>query len=353
MGLEANILVFLNGKFHDEYSKIITKDKKVFIGSFREGLSKHKNIIEEHFSKHAKYDRDGFTALNTAYSIDGAFIYVPANSEVKEPVHLIFISDASTGEVLSQPRNLIITGESSSLKIIESYFSSDKNCSFTNTVTEINAGENSQIEHYKIQGENRQSYNINTTQVSQQKDSKYNSLTITWGGSIVRNNHNSEFRGENGECHFFGLFLAKDKELIDNHTLVDHAVPNCLSNEFYKGILDDSSSGVFNGKIMVRKDAQKTNAYQSNKNIVLSGKATINSKPQLEIYADDVKCSHGATTGQLNPEEVFYLLSRGIGRKEAEEMLLIAFANEILENIKIEPLKDAMFNSLINKLKKA
>ena len=352
-GLDANILVFINGKFSDKYSKIITKDKNVFIGSFREGLSKHKNIIEEHFSKYAKYKSDGFTALNTAYSIDGAFIYIPDKLEIKTPVHLVFISDTDNSDTLSQPRNLIVTGESSSLEIIESYFSSGSNFSFTNSVTEIYAGSNSRINHYKIQDENEQSYNVSTTQVSQQKDSKYNSLTITWGGSIVRNNHNSEFKGENGECHFLGLFLAKDKELIDNHTLVDHAVPKCFSNEFYKGILDDNSSGVFNGKIMVRKDAQKTNAYQSNKNIVLSRKATINSKPQLEIFADDVKCSHGATTGQLNPEEVFYLMSRGIGRRESEEMLLIAFANDILENIKIEPLKEVLFNSLINKLKKA
>jgi Fe-S cluster assembly protein SufD len=352
-GLDANILVFINGKFSENYSKIITKDKNVFIGSFREGLAKHKNIIEEHFSKYAKYKSDGFTALNTAYSIDGAFIYIPDKLEIKAPVHLVFISDADNSDTLSQPRNLIVTGESSTLDIIESYFSSGSNFSFTNSVTEIYAGSNSRINHYKIQDENEQSYNVSTTQVSQQKDSKYNSLTITWGGSIVRNNHNSEFKGKNGECHFFGLFLAKDKELIDNHTLVDHAVPQCFSNEFYKGILDDNSSGVFNGKIMVRKDAQKTNAYQSNKNIVLSRKATINSKPQLEIFADDVKCSHGATTGQLNPEEVFYLMSRGIGRKESEEMLLIAFANDILENIKIEPLKEVLFNSLINKLKKA
>jgi Fe-S cluster assembly protein SufD len=349
-GLKANILVFINGKYSEKFSKIISKDKDIFIGSLKSGLIQHKNIIEEHFSKYAAYNKDGFTALNTAYSIDGAFVYVPKGKVVTEPMHLIFISDNNSSDVLSQPRNLIICGESSALNIIETYHSLNSNYSFTNVVTEVYSGINSRIEHYKIQDENDKSFNVNTTQVRQEKDSYYNSLTIMWGGSIVRNNLNSVLSGKNGECHFLGLYLSKNNELFDNHTLVDHAVPNCFSNELYKGILDDNSSGVFNGKIMVRKDAQKTNAYQSNKNIILSKKASINSKPQLEIFADDVKCSHGATTGQLNPEELFYLMSRGIGRKEAGNILLIAFANDLIENIKIEPLKEMLFDTLVKKL---
>lgn len=351
-GLKANTLVFINGKYSEKFSDIITKDENVYIGSFRNGLMSHKTIIEKHFAKYAEYDINGFTALNTAYSIDGAFIYVPEGNVVKEPVHLVFISDKNDSDFMLQPRNLIVAGESSGVTVIESYHSLSNNYSFTNTVTEIHLGKNARVEHYRIQDENNKSYNINTTQVKQEKDSYYNALTITWGGSIVRNNLNSEFAGENGECHMLGLYLSKDSELFDNHTLVDHAVPNCYSNELYKGILDDNSSGVFNGKIMVRKDAQKTNAYQSNKNIVLTKKATINSKPQLEIFADDVKCSHGATTGQLNPEELFYLMSRGIGKTEAENMLLIAFANDIISNIKIEPLKEMLFDTLVKKLNK-
>jgi len=350
--LKANLLVFINGIFSRKLSDIITSDTTAYIGSFNDAYNIHKELFELHFGKYADYQNNGLTALNTSHARDGGFIYLPKDKVVEEPIHLLFVSDTRTKNILSQPRNLIIAGENSKATIIESYHSLNHNYSFTNAVTEIFANKNSGIEHYKIQDEVETSYNISTTQVNQERDSGYHSVTITWGGSIVRNNLNSEFAGENGECHMLGLYLSKDSELFDNHTLVDHAVPNCYSNELYKGIIDDNSSGVFNGKIMVRKDAQKTNAYQSNKNIVLTKKATINSKPQLEIFADDVKCSHGATTGQLNPEELFYLMSRGIGKTEAENMLLIAFANDIISNIKIEPLKEMLFDTLVKKLNK-
>jgi Fe-S cluster assembly protein SufD len=348
--LKANLLVFINGIFSRKLSDIITPDTTAYIGSFNDAYNIHKELFELHFGKYADYQNNGLTALNTSHARDGGFIYLPKDKVVEEPIHLLFVSDTRTKNILSQPRNLIIAGENSKATIIESYHSLNHNYSFTNAVTEIFVNKNSEIEHYKIQDEVETSYNISTTQVNQERDSRYRSVTITWGGSIVRNNLNSVLSGENAECTMIGLYTSKGKVLYDNHTLVDHAVPNCNSNELYKGIIDDNSNGVFNGKIMVRKDAQKINAYQSNKNIVLSDKAGINSKPQLEIFADDVKCSHGATTGQLDKEQLFYLRARGIGKAEAQNMLLIAFANDIIENIKLEPLRNKLYDTLIKKL---
>jgi Fe-S cluster assembly protein SufD len=348
--LKANLLVFINGIFSRKLSNIITSDTTAYIGSFNDAYNIHKELIELHFGKYADYQNNGLTALNTSHARDGGFIYLPKDEIVEEPIHFLFVSDTRLKNILSQPRNLIIAGENSKATIVESYHSLNHNYSFTNAVTEIFANKNSGIEHYKIQDEVETSYNISTTQVNQERDSRYRSVTITWGGSIVRNNLNSVLSGENAECTMFGLYAAKRKQLYDNHTLVDHAVPNCNSNELYKGILNDNSNGVFNGKILVRKDAQKTNAYQSNKNIVLSDNAGINSKPQLEIFADDVKCSHGATTGQLDKEQLFYLRARGIGEAEAQNMLLIAFANDIIENIKPEPLRNKLYDTLIKKL---
>ena len=351
-GLDVNLLVFINGNFSKKLSNITYENNMVFIGSLVEAYSIHKELIDIHFSKYAKYGKEGLTALNTAYAYDGAFIYLPKGKILDKPIHLLFISDSKMVDIMTHPRNLIIAGEDSKATIIESYYSFNHNYSFTNVVNEIVLEKNSDIEHYKIQDESVKSYNVNSTYVNQDRDSRFHSVTITWGGNIVRNNLNVTFSGENSECLLYGLYAVKDNELIDNHTLVDHAIANCRSNELYKGILDDNSTGVFNGKIMVRKDAQKTNAYQSNKNIILSDKAGINSKPQLEIFADDVKCSHGATTGQLDKEELFYLVSRGIGKKEAQNMLLIAFAYDIIENIKIESLKKKLYQTLVKKLSK-
>ncbi len=237
------------------------------------------------------------------------------------------------------------------IKIVEDYYSLGDKHSFTNSVTEIYCAPNSSLERYKIQNDGEKAYHIGTTQVMQEKDSRFSDTTISWGGAITRNNLNSVFNGPNTECHFYGLYLLSGKQHVDNHTLADHAMPHCYSNELYKGIIDDKATGVFNGKIMVREDAQKTNAYQSNGNILLSEDATIYSKPQLEIFADDVKCSHGATTGQLNKEEMFYLQSRGIGKEEARILLLNAFAGDVIYTIKIEPLREMLLHKLAAKLK--
>lgn len=348
----VNRLVFVNGFFSSKLSKIVSKNKNVYIGNFTDGRVKLGEVIEKHFSKYADFSNSSLTALNTAFAKDGAFIYFGKDETVEEPVHLIFISDARNDSYLSQPRNLFVMEKGSSVKIAEEYYSIGDKHSFVNSVTEIFVDENASLEKYKIQNEGDKAYHIGTTQVMQEKDSRFSDTTISWGGAITRNNLNSVFNGTNTECHFYGLYLLTGKQHVDNHTLADHAKPHCYSNELYKGIIDDHATGVFNGKIMVREDAQKTNAYQSNGNILLSEDATIYSKPQLEIFADDVKCSHGATSGQLNENEMFYLQARGIGKEQARVILLNAFAGDVLDSVKFDSLRERLQLTLENKLSK-
>jgi len=347
-----NLLVFVNGQFDKSLSSIVTDIEKAFIGSFSEAKNKFGKIIEDHFAKYADYKTHSLVALNTAFAKDGAFVYVKKDGEVKEPVHILNISDARNENYFLQPRNLIIVDEGASVNVIEDYYTIGGKHSFTNVVTEIFCGKNSRVEHYKIQNDGDNSYHIGTSQVLQEKDSRFSNTTVSWGGSVTRNDLNSVFNDTNTECHFFGLYLLTGKQHVDNHTLADHKMPHCYSNELYKGILDDRSTGVFNGKIMVREDAQKTNAYQSNNNILLSDDATIYSKPQLEIFADDVKCSHGATSGQLSEEEMFYLRSRGIGEDQARTILLHAYARDVIDSVKVGELKDILVKKLEKKLKK-
>lgn len=348
----VNLLVFVNGQFERKLSKICSKNDNVFIGSFSDGMKTHRDIIESHFSKYVNYTNSGLTALNTAFAGEGCFVYAGKGEQISEPVHILCISDAREEVYFSQLRNLIVAEDNSSVNIAEDYYTIGDKHSFTNTVTEIFCEKNSGVEHYKIQNEGPNAYYTGTTQVHQEKDSRYSDTTISWGGAIIRNDLNSVFEGTNTECHFYGLYLLSGKQHVDNHTFADHKSPNCYSNELYKGILDDNSTGVFNGKIMVRPDAQKTNAYQSNNNILISDDSTIYSKPQLEIFADDVKCSHGATSGQLNEDEMFYLQSRGIGRENARTLLLYAYASDVIDSIKFGELKEMIEIKLEKKLKK-
>ncbi len=347
---QINLLVFVNGRFSNKLSSIVTSNDKIYIGNFHEGKEKFGNVIDQHFSKYADYKNQSLTALNTAFAKDGAFIYAGKGMEIKEPVHILYISDSREESYLCQPRNLFVAEEGASVKIAEEYYSVGEKHSFTNVVTEIFCGANSGLERYKIQNEGGNAYNINTTNLMQERDSRFSDTTVSWGGAITRNNLCALFNGTNTECHFYGLYLLSGNQHVDNHTLADHAMPNCYSNELYKGIIDDKATGVFNGKIMVREDAQKTNAYQSNGNILLSADATVYSKPQLEIFADDVKCSHGATTGQLNEDEMFYLQARGIGKEEARILLLNAFAGDVLDSVKIEGLRVKLEKTLSEKL---
>ncbi|HRE40437.1 MAG TPA: Fe-S cluster assembly protein SufD [Ignavibacteria bacterium] len=349
---EGNIIVLINGHYSVKFSKIVTQKDGVFIGSFSEAREKHNDLIQNYFAKYADYYRNSLTALNTAFAIDGVFIHLEKNVTVDEPLLILNIADSREENLIAQPRNLFILEEGSSILMADDYYTIGDHPFFTNSVTEIILKQNASLEHYKIQNDGSNAYHIGTIQVEQERDSRFSNTTISWGGGLIRNNLNATLNGENSESHFFGLYLLKDKQFVDNHTLVDHAVPNCNSNELYKGLIDDKATGVFNGKIMVRKDAQKTNAYQSNKNILLSENAKINAKPQLEIFADDVKCSHGATSGQLDENSMFYLQSRGISKVEAKILLMNAFSSEVIDSVKIDSLRQHLHNLILKKLGK-
>ena len=348
---DANIVVIYNGNYSPELSKITEESGKVFIGSFADAYSKgFDKAFEEHFGKYASDKVDGFTALNTSMINSGLFVYVSKGASLKKPVMVInFIEDSNT-EIFANHRNLIVVEEGGNAEVSEVYYANCKKASFSNVVTEIFIGKNAELHHNKIQNEGDNAYHVGTTQVEQKNHSRLYSSTISWGGSLLRNNLNSVINGEGIDCYFRGFYLTKGEQIVDNHTLADHAMPNSHSNEFYKGILDDKGTGIFNGKIMVRQDAQKTNAYQTNKNVLLTNEATINSKPQLEIFADDVKCSHGATTGQINPDEIFYLRARGISEYEAKKLLLSAYAHEIIDEVKNEELRNLLVKTLEKKL---
>jgi len=393
--LDAYIAVVENGRYVKQLSSSEIKDS-VILSSFAEAINHHSDvpavtamqagIVEKHFSNYADINSDAFIALNTAFAQDGVFIFVPDGVTVDKPIHIVNVINTNievigTSENLFvQPRNLFVIGANSRVQIIESFSvisnlsglsrnegqgqsrdSKANNIVLTNAVTEIICGKNSNVDHYIIQNEHGDAecrdeaclvptFRVSTTQVYQEANSVFSTNTITLNGAFVRNNLNIVPDAEGCETNLYGLYLLKDKQHVDNHTLVDHKKPNCYSNELYIGILDGKSTGVFNGKVHVRKDAQKTNAFQSNKNILLTDDACINTKPQLEIYADDVKCSHGATTGQLDREALFYLRSRGIGEDNARAMLMHAFTCEIIDNIKIEPLKHKLDKLIAERL---
>jgi Fe-S cluster assembly protein SufD len=297
-------------------------------------------LIKNHLGKYAGYENDPFVSINTALSQDGAYIYIPDGVMLEEPIQLIFLNDSRQGEIMSNPRNLIIVGDCSQVKILETNYTIGDKPSLTNMVTEIVADRFANVDYYKVQNNGENSYYIGTIQASQERGSVFNNSTVTIRGNFIRNNLNTRHNDEGCESNYHGFYLLEGKDFVDNHTLVDHAKPNCTSSEVYKGIIGDYATAVFNGKIVVRPDAQKTNAYQSNKNILMSDNATINTKPQLEIFADDVKCSHGAASGNLDKESLFYLKSRGIGEEKAKALLLNAFASDVVEKINISELRD-------------
>lgn len=348
-GLNENTVVFVNGIFSEKLSAIKKQATGIVIDSLNAVLKNNPELIMEHIGKYALID-NGFTALNTAFAKEGTVIIVPDNTEVKGHIHIINITGEQGKHILTQPRNLIITGKNSKVNIIESYHSTNSSENLVNAVTEAVVGENSTVEIYRLQQENESSYHINRTQAVQARNSVFTHYSVTLGGGIVRNDTNVLLNDENCTGNLYGLYLTEGKQHVDNHTLIDHAKPHCQSNEMYKGVLNGSSRGVFNGKVFVREDAQKTNAYQSNKAILLTSTATIDTKPQLEIYADDVKCSHGAAIGQLDDEAVFYLRSRGISAEMAKTVLIRAFANDIFETIENETFHDHLNNLVFEKL---
>lgn len=338
--LEHSLLVFVNGSYSAELSKLIDIPKGVRVESIAEALKNNNPIVKKHLGSYAKNENFFFTTLSSAFIKDGAFVYVPDGIVVEDPIHIIFYTKAKDKKVLTQPRNLFVAGKNSQVTIIEHYVSDDEQVYFTNAVTEIVADEGAVVDHTKLQEESSKAFHIARMEVDQERSSNFASHLISLGAEISRNDFNARFNDEGGECMLNGLFMINNEQLFDTHTMIDHAKPYCNSYEHYKGILQDKARGVFNGKVMVRQDAQKTNAFQENNTILLSDEAIMNTKPQLEIFADDVKCSHGATIGKLNDEAKFYLKSRGIGEESATAILIHAFASDVITSIKIPALRD-------------
>jgi Fe-S cluster assembly protein SufD len=346
-------LVFLNGFYSENLSTVRFLPKGVCINSLASALQTNRILLEPFLAQHASYRNNAFTALNTAFMADGAFVYLPDHTILKDPIHLLFLSASQTDPRISVPRSLLVLGSGSQASIVESYASLDRGLYFTNAVTEMVVGAECTVDHYKLQRESENSFHVATMQVIQDRDSSFSSHSLSLGGSLVRNNINLVLNGKGADCALNGLYVTKGHQHVDNHTSIDHAQPNGTSRELYKGILDDTSTGVFHGRIVVRKDAQKTNARQTNKNLLLSKNAGINTTPQLEILADDVKCTHGATIGQLNEEELFYLRSRGIDKDAARTLLTYAFASELLGAVRIKPIQCQIDLVMLNRLSRA
>ena len=346
--IDSYKIIFVDGKYSSHLSDTTHEGMDICILSAALSQSKYELLIENYFNKIA--NDDGITSLNTAFSSEGAFIHIPKNKFVDKPIQIIHFSTGNESSLMFQPRNLIIVDENSQVQIIERHQSLSENKVFTNSVTEIYADKKSIIDYYKIQNDNLQASLIDNTYVDQQRNSSFTMHTFSFGNELVRNNLNISQNDQFIETTIKGVTIIGDKQHVDHNTLINHNKPNCNSHQDYKGIYDDKSTGVFNGQVMVKKVAQKTNAFQSNNNVLLSDQATINAKPQLEIYADDVKCSHGCTVGQLDKNALFYLKSRGIPEKEATALLMYGFANNILASVNIPEIKTRINHIIANKL---
>ena len=340
-------LVFANGQYVPQLSTLHSLPDGVLVMSLAAALRQHAELVEPLLAHYAAYQDHAFAALNTAFIQDGAFVYMPPGKIIKIPIHLVFVTTRSGEGTVSHPRTLIVAGAESQATIVENYTGLEEEVYFTNTVTEIRVADRAAIDHYKLQRESRAAFHVATLKVHQQQGSSFSSHYLGFGGALVRNEVSAALDGEGCECTLNGLYMAGGRQHMDNHTAIDHAKPHCASHELYKGILDGQAHGVFNGKIYVHQDAQKTDAKQTNKTLLLSDDAVINTKPQLEIYADDVKCTHGATVGQLEEDAIFYLRSRGIGREQARSLLTFAFANDIISRVKVEPVRTQLEETLL------
>lgn len=331
-------LVFVNGEFSENLSSYAGLGPSVRVSSLADAIRSGTGRPERHLGKIAAFEQHTFTALNTAFIRDGAFIELQADAVVEQPIHLVFVSEGA-GEAAIHPRNLIVAARHSRATLIESYVSIRDSVYFTNAVTEISLGEGARLDHHKIQRESEAAFHVGTIEVSQGRNSEYRSFSFAVGGSLARTNIYTTLLGDAATCTLNGLYLADGTQHIDNQTKIEHVAPNCPSHEVYKGILDGRSHGVFNGKVYVHPEAQKTDGKQTNNNLLLSSTARVDTKPELEIFADDVKCTHGATVGRLDEMAMFYLNTRGIGPDSARMLLTYAFAADVLESIELEPLK--------------
>ena len=342
-------LVFIDGKFSSFLSQTTHDGIDVCLLSSVLNKPKYKLVLETYFNQIASKD-ETLTTLNTSFAKEGAFVNIPKGKIADKPIEIIHFSTGNEAAIMLQPRNLIIVGENAHVQIIERHQSLNENPVLTNSVTEIFAQKRAICDYYKIQNDVQSANLIDNTYISQKQESRVAVHTFSFGGNITRNNLNFYHQGERIDSTLKGITIIGDKQHVDHYTLVHHAQPNCESHQNYKGIYGDSSTGVFNGKIYVEKEAQKTDAFQQNNNILVSEKATINAKPQLEIFADDVKCSHGCTIGQLDESAMFYMQQRGIPKKEARALLMYAFTDEVMESVKIPELKQRITKIIANKL---
>ncbi len=330
-------LVFVNGRFSKSLSVAGALPAGLEATSLAEKLARASGALQSHLGGYLTIERDAFAALNTAFFEDGAYVGITRGAVIELPIYLLFVSTEAAVPAMTHPRNLVVADEGAQATIVEDYVSLGGGVALSNTATELVAGENAHIVHLMIEREHEQAFNISTLRIEQERNANVASHSLLLGGALVRNNVHPVLHGEGGECLINGLFIGHGRQHMDNYMLVEHASPHCGSRQFYNGSLDDHAHGVFHGRIVVHKDAQKTDAKQTNRNLLLSDDAQIDTKPQLEIYADDVKCTHGATIGQIEEDSLFYLRSRGLDERTARKLLLYAFASECLDRIKEGP----------------
>jgi Fe-S cluster assembly protein SufD len=349
---DASRLVFVNGFYSEELSSIEALSEGIAALDLCEALkdAKYAEILRDELARGADYNENALTALNTALFESGVFIHLPKGVSVDAPIHLLFLSSENEKPALSFPRVLMVAEEGSSATIIESYASAGEDSYFTNAVVEIKLAAAARLNYYKVQRENSKAFHVATTHAELGRASSFNSTTITLGAQLSRHNINIALSSVGAECWVDGLYIVGEGQHTDTHSLIDHAQPHCTSHQLYKGILDGKSRAVFNGKVFVRRDAQQTDAMQTNKNLLLSDEARVDTKPQLEIFADDVKCAHGATVGQLEEEELFYLTSRGLHTELARNLLTYGFAEEVIEKIRIESIKAELDEAVLHHL---
>jgi Fe-S cluster assembly protein SufD len=354
---EAVRLVIVNGRYSEALSRTAGLAPGVKVGSLAAaidgGFDADREIVQRYLGQLADFGQRSFVALNSAHAADGAYVHVPDGLVLEQPIQVVFVSSngASTTATVNHPRLLVVAGANSQSRIVETYAGAG-GVYFANAVTEVFAGENAVLDHYKVVEDSLDAFHVASMHVHASRNSNVSSHSFTIGGKLVRNDVIAILDGEGAECTLNGLYLADGERLVDNHTTIDHAKAHCPSHEIYKGILGGKARAIFNGKIIVRPDAQKTDAKQTNRALLLSDSATINTKPQLEIFADDVKCTHGAAIGQIDDEAIFYLRARGLTYAEARDLLIHAFAGEILQRVKIDPLREALERELYAQLAK-
>ncbi len=348
--LDCYQLVFVNGNYNAMLSSINNLPEGIIISDLKTAIDEHSELIESNMNLSNDERTVAFSTLNSSFLNQGCFIHIADNIVLDKPINLLYASSTQDELVSSQPRNIIVYGNNAEATIIESYFGLDESSYFTNSVTELSLKQNSRCQHYKIQQESLNAYHVGSLKVSQHKDSKLDSHSISLGAALARNDIHSQLSEAGAEINMNGLYVTNKKQHVDNHTFVEHLVPHTFSNQIYRGVLDGHGRGVFNGKVIVHKDAQKIEAYQSNANLLLSDTSEVDTKPELEIYADDVKCSHGATVGQLDENMLFYLRSRAIDEETAKSLLTFAFAEEVIKEIKLQAIRERLESSVIGKL---